>query len=136
MILEYLAEVFHFASTRPANALERALESEAMALVDTILVPRLLTSDSDVKPRLVECLEVIEGAVARTANPSLLTFHAAPVWLRFQWWHPAGAVTTQIRRHSRLRAWLDAAAANHGIVKTAPDPAQNIADFSSLFPTA
>ena len=35
--------------------------------------------------------------------PCVLTFHVAPIWLRLQWWRPAGAVTVHSGATSTCR---------------------------------
>lgn len=130
--VEYLAEAHGFAEAYPAAVQQRARQRHAMALIDGVLVPNVFreaVESAKDEARLAECLSAIEEVATTAPAPSLLAFHVAPMWLRLQWWQPEGAATRAIRARPYLAAWLDAAAALSSVGRTAPDAAENRADF-------
>jgi len=132
VMLEHLAEAYGFDSAYPRELTQRTLQRHAMALMDGSVAPALTRPDW--KPdaaRLAECLDVFEGATQAPPEPGLFTFHFAPVWLRFQWWHPEGAVTRALADRPKLAAWLDDAASLAAVQRTAPSKADNVADFQA-----
>lgn len=131
VMLEHLAEAYGFESGYPRALVARTLQRHAMALMDIVVAPRLAAGDKDLdEPRVAECLDIFESvAVATPLEPCLLTFHFAPMWLRFQWWRPNGAVTRAIRSRPRLAAWLDGAARLPSVVRTARSQQDSEADF-------
>jgi len=131
VMLEYLAEAYGFESGYPPELVARTLQRHAMALMDIVVAPRLAVGDAELDvPRIAECLDIFESvAMATPLEPCLLTFHVAPVWLRFQWWRPNGAVTRAIRSRPRLAAWLDGAARLAPVVRTSPSPQDSEDDF-------
>jgi len=133
VMLEHLAEAYGFESGYPRALVARTLQRHAMALMDSVVAPRLAAGDAGLDvPRIAECLDIFESvAVATPLEPCLFTFHFAPVWLRFQWWRPSGAVTRAIRSRPRLAAWLDGAAGLASVVRTAPSQQGNEDDFNA-----
>ncbi len=133
VILEYLAEEYGLESGRPRGPVERAQQGHAMALFDGSVIPRLVGDDTELGARrLDECLDVLAAvALASPPEPSVLAFHVAPMWLRFQWWRPEGRVTRGVRERPELAAWLDAATKLASIVRTSPDREQSTADFAA-----
>jgi len=131
VMLDYLAEAYAFASAYPRELAARTLQQHAMALMDIVVAPRLSLGDKDLdEPRVAECLDIFESvAVATPFEPCLLAFHFAPVWLRFQWWRPNGAVTRAIRSRPRLAAWLDRAATLASVARTGPRQQDSEDDF-------
>lgn len=131
VMLDYLAEAYPFGTAYPRELVPRTLVQHAMALTDSILVPRLMRDLPLDARRLAECLDTIEAVAlkTKTSEPGLLTFHIAPMWLRFQWWRPDSAMTRAVMDRPQLAAWLDAATELAAIARTAPDRAENIAAF-------
>ncbi|MBK7580484.1 MAG: glutathione S-transferase N-terminal domain-containing protein [Myxococcales bacterium] len=130
VMLEHLAEAYGFDSAYSDVLNERTLERHAMALMDGSVAPWLTRDDAEPEPtRLAECLDVFEGVTHSPPGPGLLSFHFAPVWLRFQWWWPDGLITRAIRDRRTLAAWLDQAAQLPAVVRSAPSQAENVADF-------
>jgi glutathione S-transferase len=132
VMLEHLAEVYGFESSYPRDLDRRTLHRHAMAVMDGIVAPRLFRADAAADARLSECLDAFEHLALEPPEPCLLTFHLAPLWLRFQWWRPEGAVTQAIRARRTLAAWLDGAAALAAVARTAPDAGANTADFQRM----
>jgi glutathione S-transferase len=131
VMLEHLAEHYELADAYPTDLAVRTLHRHAMAVVDDFLAPRLARTltDSD-RARLDDALTALETVTALAApRPSLLAFHVAPIWLRFRWWHPNGAVTRAIEARAPLCAWLDAAARLPGVARTAPEHAAHMVDL-------
>jgi glutathione S-transferase len=128
VMLEHLAEHYAFGDALPADLAVRTLHRCALAVVDDFLAPVLMGrpfTDSD-RARLDDVLDALEAAVATTVpRPSLLAFHVAPIWLRFRWWHPDGAVTGAIEARPSLCAWLDAAVRLDAVARTAPERASD-----------
>jgi glutathione S-transferase len=132
VMLEHLAEAYDFDAAFPRDLARRTRHRQAMALMDGVIGPHLFRAgppNAKEMARLEECLDVLGELTADPPAPSLLAFHLAPTWLRFQWWRPESPVTAAIRARTKLRAWLDAAAALPSVKRTAPDAAENIADF-------
>lgn len=125
VMLEHLAKHFDFADGLPSELSTCTLHRHAMAVVDDFLAPLLVRrlADSD-RPRLDDVLTALESATAtQRPEPSLLAFHVAPIWLRFRWWHPRGAVTRAIEAREPLCTWLDAATRLPSVARTSPDRA-------------
>lgn len=130
VMLEHLAEAHGFADAFPRELSARTMHRHAMALFDVVLVSRLLRDDGKGNAaRLEECLDVFERVMRTPPAPSLLAFHFAPIWLRFQWWHPEGAITRAILRRPSLASWLDEATRLPAVVRTSPDREENVADY-------
>ena len=131
VMLDHLAEAYAFESAYPRALVERTLQRHAMALMDSFVAPSLIRDDVMLdETRLRECLDVFEGVVGLMPPAAcLFTFHFAPVWLRLQWWRPDGTITRAIRSRPKLEEWLDAAAKLAAVVRTAPNEAENVADF-------
>jgi hypothetical protein len=51
------------------------------------------------------------------------------MWLRLQWWRPAGRATREIRERPELAAWLDAVANLASITRTSPRREQRTPDY-------
>ena len=133
VMLELLAEEYAFESAYPRALRDRTLQQHAMALMDGTVVPWLTRDEATLnEARLAECLDVFEGVALAPPEPCLLAFHFAPMWLRFQWWRPEGAVTRAIRGRPKLEGWLDGAAKLAAVVRTAPNQAENLADFHAV----
>ncbi len=130
LMLEHLAEAYGLEAAYPNALGSRTLQRHAMALLDSVLVPRLSgdngTGDA---ARLEECLDVFEDVMATALQPGLMSFHFAPLWLRFQWWQPEGAVTRALRRRPPVVAWLDRAAELPSVVRTSPDRSRNVSGY-------
>lgn len=132
VMLEHLAEAYGFSAAYSASLAQRTRQRHAMAFVDAFLVPRLGRDDTPVDgARLAECLDVLEGAAGQPA-PSLLAFHVAPMWLRFSWWQPEGALPRAVAVRAELRAWLEAVARLPAVALTAPDRAEHVAEYLRL----
>ena len=130
VMLEHLAEAYGFGSGYPLELTQRTRQRHAMALMDGSVAPALTRPDSKLDAvRLAGCLDVFEGATQAPLEPGLFAFHFAPLWLRFQWWHPEGVVTRAVRDRPALAAWLDGAASLAAVQRTAPSQAENVADF-------
>lgn len=124
VILEYLAEAYGFGAAWSADLRERALERQAAALFDVVLVPSVFRDDAKVaEARLAECLDVFEAIADRPVAPSLLAFLVAPMWLRLTWWRPERPVTQALHERARLRAWLDGIGQLPAVVATSPSDA-------------
>lgn len=122
VLVEHLAEVHGFRDAWPASPRARALQREAMALADAS-VTRLLFLPDPVPRRQAafdECLDRLEAVTGEALpEPSILAFHLAPVWLRFDRWHPGSAPVGAVRARPTLLAWLDRVAALEPVVRTA-----------------
>jgi glutathione S-transferase len=130
VMLEHLAEAYGFAGAYPAGLVERSLHRQALALVDSLVAPRLFHDPGAPDPRLTECLDVIEALARSTPpEPSLLAFHVAPIWQRLQWWQPDGGLTCAIRTRPTLAGWLDRTAGLPPVVRTSPRRDENVAAF-------
>ncbi len=131
VMLEYLAEHHDFRGAFPADLETRTLHRHAMALVDDFLAPLLFRAYTAADAlRLTDTLDAIEDATGTVApGPCLLAFHIAPIWLRFQWWHPEGPVTRAMAARTDLARWLDAANHLDSLSRTAPDRATHLADI-------
>lgn len=133
VMLEHIAEAFGYSAALPRELTLRTEHRQAMALMDGTLVPRLAGSAPPLHPaRLDECARVLEATVCGTpVTPCLLAFHLAPLWLRFQWWRPEGAITRALRARTELSGWLDEAAALPAVVRTAPGTPDSVRDFET-----
>jgi glutathione S-transferase len=133
VMLEHLAEHYAFADAYPLDLGARSRHRHAMAVVDAYLAPLLFGRiDADVDgPRLADALRVLEVATAGVGpRPHLLAFHLAPIWLRFQWWHPAHPMIRAIEARGALCRWLDTAAQLECLKRTAPDPVTQQEDLA------
>ena len=117
VMLEYLAEA-HGLEPYPLDLVTRTLQRHAMALLDATLTPTLISGVGPSDERLAECLDVFEAVMVERPVASVLAFHFAPMWLRFQWWRPTGAVTRAISGRPRVLSWLDEAAALPSVTRT------------------
>lgn len=121
VMLEHLAESYHWRDAYPGELAPRTRHRHAMALVDVYIAPTFARGDAALDSlRLAECLDVLEevALVAPTA-PSLLAFHLAPLWLCFRTWRPERAFTRGVRDRPALAAWLDRAASLPPVATTA-----------------
>jgi hypothetical protein len=99
-----------------------------MAVTDDFLAPLLFGSPSRPtdEPRLADAVQALALATADAEpGPRLLAFHLAPIWLRFQIWHPTHAVTRAIEAHHSLHNWLEGALRLEPIARTSPDPLEH-----------
>jgi glutathione S-transferase len=134
VMLEHIAEHYAFVDAYPVDLVARSRHRQAMAVVDDFLAPLLFDrTDADVDgPRLGDALLTLEAATATGApQPQLLAMHIAPIWLRFQLWHPAHAVTRAIEARPVLCGWLDAALQLDCLRRTAPDPVTHLHDVAA-----
>ena len=131
-MLEHLAEHYGFAAAYPADLVTRTRHRHAMAVIDDSLVPLLMERSVAALDgaRLDDALTAVERAAIGQPAPSLLAFHVAPVWLRFRWWQPEGAVTRAVEARPDLRRWLDAATRLDPVSRTAPERALHLADIA------
>jgi glutathione S-transferase len=133
VMLEHLAEHFGFAAAYPTELEARTRHRHAMAVVDDFLAPLLMadvTSLTDTA-RLDDALAALEAATAGAPPaPGLLAFHLAPIWLRFRWWQPEGAVTRALEQHRALSRWLDAAVHLDAVSHTAPERGAHMQDVA------
>jgi glutathione S-transferase len=135
VMLEHLAEAYEFGAAFPRDLARRTRHRHAMALMDGVIGPHLFRPgppSAKEMARIAECLDVLTELTDAPAEASLLAFHLAPTWLRFQWWQPESPVTAAIGARAELRAWLDAAAALPSVKRTSPDAAENVADFERM----
>lgn len=135
VMLEYVAEAYAFATPYPGGLVESTLQRHAMAVMDTTVAPLLFPTlqENTLDPsRLSECIDVLEQAVLTSPPPNLLAFHLAPIWLRFQWWHPDSAVTRLVRARPALAGWLDEAVHLPSVVSTSPKRSDSVADYHDV----
>jgi len=131
VMLDHLAEYYAFDDAYPEDLAARTLHRHAMTLVDNVLAPLLMHEDPAVLPRLDEAIAALESATATISPcPCLLALHVAPLWLRFRWWRPDGAVTRRIERQSALVSWLDGAASLACVLGTAPERKAHLEDVA------
>lgn len=137
VMLEHLAEAYAFENAYPTRLVDRTKHRHAMAVMDVFVAPWLHHDDEVVgDARLDESVEVLHGVTqVSECAPCLLAFHLAPLWLRFQWWRPNGAVTRAIRQRPGLAEWLDGAAGLAAVEQTCASRAESIAEFRALFAT-
>ena len=132
VMLEHLAEHYAFTAAYPRDLGTRSLHRQAMAVVDNFFAP-LLFAQTYIHVdtlHLEEALSVLEEAVVTVKpQPHLLAMHVAPIWLRFQIWHPGHVVTHAIEARPALVHWLDAAVQLDCLQRTAPDPITHIQDL-------
>ena len=132
VMLEHVAEHYAFEAAYPTDLGTRSLHRQAMAVVDNFFAP-LLFAQTDIHVddlHLKEALYVLEKAVVTVKpRPHLLAMHVAPIWLRFQLWHPDHAVTHAIKIRPALSHWLDATVQLDCLQCTAPDPSTHKQDL-------
>lgn len=134
VMLEHLSEHFDMAGAFPDRLRDRSRHRHAMAMVDGSLVP-LLTAGlrEHGGSRLDDALDALEDATSNTApTPQLLALHVAPIWLRFRWWRPTGAVVQAVEARPALCRWLDLAVALECVRRSAPDKAMHLADVDRV----
>jgi glutathione S-transferase len=137
VMLEHVAEVYGFDDAWPRDLAPRTRVREAMAMMDAYVAPQLFRDDlAEDDRRLAEYVRVFEALAAEPPVPSLVTFHFAPIWMRFKWWHPNGGVTRAIAGRPLLATWLDRAAGIDAIARTAADEAETTAAFRQHFARA
>jgi len=134
VMLDPLAEAYGFAAGYPGDLTHRTSQRHAMAFIDGFFAPRLFRDEPPLdEVRLAEYLDALERTTGLAPPaPSLFAFHAAPIWLRFQWWHPDGEITRAIRARGALAAWLDGAARIPAVNRTAPRREDNTRDFHAV----
>jgi Glutathione S-transferase, N-terminal domain len=124
VINEYLAERFTWADAFSPNLQQRARERLAMKRIDDVLVPlffRALKDGAalDATPNWQREVEQL-GITAAHAKPvSLLGFHVATHWLRFNWVAPQAPLVLALEKAAG--AFLAQAVSHQAIVKTSPD---------------
>jgi len=126
VMLEYLAELHGFAAAYPEDLLARTRHRHVMAVMDDVLTAPLFRDTTPNAARLADTVHALEAAVAGTrAEPCLLAFHVAPIWLRFRWWRTGAAVVRAVEARPDLCRWLDAATSLDAVARTAPDRAEH-----------
>lgn len=136
VMLEYVAEAYAFAQAYPAELEARTTHRHAMAFLDAQVAPVLLSGARLDDTRLAECLDVLEHAVRTAPEPCLLTFHLAPVLMRFPPWRPGSVVTRALVKRPELMAWLARAERLDALARTSPDLAAMAVELRERFPGA
>ncbi len=128
VMLEHLAERHHWEDAYPADLPSRTRHRHAMAVTDEHLAPALMNGAPP--RRLADILDTLEGVIGGAPRPCLLTFHVAPIWLRFRLWRPSGEIVRAIGDRPSLCRWLDDAVALDAIANTSPDPETHAIDMA------
>jgi glutathione S-transferase len=130
VMLEYLSELHGFSAAYPEGLVARTRHRHAMAVMDQTLTPLLFRDAAPEAARVSDTVRALEAATAGTrAEPCLLGFHVAPIWLRLRWWQPQGAIVRAIEARRDLCRWLDTTTSFEAVVRTAPDRAEHTADL-------
>ena len=133
VIIEHLADYHAFADAYPAELDARSLHRHAMVWMDRVIVPLLFGrahAAGDEAP-LDDALTAVALATAtHPPTPCLLALHVAPMWLRFRWSQPTGAVTRAVEARAALCNWLDATIELACVTRTAPDPVSHLQDLA------
>jgi len=130
VMLDYLAELHGFAAAYPEDLRMRTRHRYAMAVIDDVLTAPLFRDTAPNAARLADTVRALEAAVSDTrAEPCLLAFHAAPIWLRFRWWRTGVAVVRAVEARPDLCRWLDTATRLDAVARTAPDRAEHATAF-------
>jgi glutathione S-transferase len=140
IINEYLADTLDWREGVGVTARTRARQRLAMTQFDAVVVPTFfrLLKDPDLasgeaiapaRRELDELAQTFQGL----APASLLGFHLATFWLRWNWVEPRSALVLHARKHLELGAWLDAAAELPAVRVTSPDQDLTVKELRAKF---
>jgi glutathione S-transferase len=132
VMLEHLAEHFSFTDAYPEDLISRSRHRRVMSIVDNFFAPLLFghtTATVDGR-QLEDALRSLEEIAYDVPRPNLLSLHIAPIWLRFQMWHPGHVVTHAINARDTLCQWLNAATQIDCLKRTLPDTTIILADLA------
>lgn len=124
VINEYLAERFEW-SGFSSDVRERARERLAIVQFDQVIAAKFYGSlkapGAELEPGLVKEIDRLAEVVEGKPVASLLGFHLAPFWLRWNWIEPEAAILRRMRSSGKLAEWLDRAVEQKAVATHAPE---------------
>ncbi|MBW1880153.1 MAG: hypothetical protein JRJ84_17465, partial [Deltaproteobacteria bacterium] len=129
VINDYLAESLNWADAYPSDPGRRALHRLAMKQFDVVVLRAFYGRGTDpegfaaLKPLVEAELDQLERTLETSGGviPSLLSFHLAPFWARFDWMRHLSGVAALFMARPALRRWLDDAVAHPAVQATLPE---------------